>query len=348
MISINSLPSIDRIILLVAGCIIIVAGLRMAAWFIGPLLLSVFVAIVFSVLARWLMKKGLSTGVSNMIAFIAFLLCLALAAGLIILSVYPLLSQIPSIEQGIDKQLNLVEVAISKAGFGSVDISSANELIGSSVDLSKINFQGIIEGLSALLIVIFTSLLLLLEAGGFSGKLRAVLTPHPDILERVGVFSQILIDYVIIRTEVNLFTGIAFGLSLLLLGVQGALLWGLILFVLSYVPYVGLILALIAPTIIAFVQISPFAALLVVVAACIINLVAENFLFPQFAGRSMNLSPAVIFISILFWGFMFGGSGSLIAVPLTVLLKMVLEHFDETRWLAMLMGPSISQRLEEK
>jgi predicted PurR-regulated permease PerM len=114
------------------------------------------------------------------------------------------------------------------------------------------------------------------------------------------------------------------------------------------VPYIGFILALIAPAIIAFVQISPLAALLVVIVACIINLFAENFLFPQFAGRGMNLSPAIIFISILFWGFMFGASGTLIAVPLTVLLKMVLEYFQETRGLASLMGPAVEDENREK
>jgi predicted PurR-regulated permease PerM len=339
--SITNLPPIDRLILLVSGSIIVLAGIKMAAWFIGPLLLSIFIAIIFSVLARWLMTKGLSSGLANMVAFTTFLLCIVLLIVLILISLYPIIEQIPNFQQSLEKQIGILEIAANNAGIGSLRFMPTNDLAGSSVDFSKINFQGIIEGISALLIVVFTTLLLLLEAGGFSQKFKTVLAPNPEFLSKMEIFSEILIEYVIIRTKVNLFTGMSFGVALLVFGVEGALLWGMILFILSYVPYIGFILAVVPPVIIAFVQLSPMAALLIIIVAGLINLFAENFLFPQFAGRGMNLSPAIIFISILFWTFMFGTSGALIAVPLTVLVKMVLENFTETRSLAMLMGPAI-------
>jgi predicted PurR-regulated permease PerM len=347
MISLTDLPSIERIVLVSAGCVVILAGIKMAAWFIGPLLLSTFIAIIFSVLANWLMKKGFSPGIANMIAFSSFILCMVVFAALVILSLSPLVDQYPEIYKGIEKNVQILQVAANNAGVNSLHFVPSEEPLGGSFDISRLNIPGIFEGVSALLIVIFTTLLLLLEASGFSHKFRRVLLAHPEFLGKMEIFSEILIEYVVIRTKVNLFTGLTFGGSLLFFGIEGALLWGLILFVLSYVPYIGFILAVVPPVLLAFIQISPETALFIVIVACLINLFAENFLFPQFAGRGMNLSPAVIFISILFWGFMFGASGALIAVPLTVLLKMIIENFPETRWLSMLMGPDITIHHEE-
>jgi predicted PurR-regulated permease PerM len=338
MISMRNLPPIDRIVLLGAGSIIIFAGIKMAAGFIGPLLLSIFIAIIFSLFARWLMKKGFSSRAANYIAFSSFLLCMVLFIALIFLSLYPLVEQLPVIQKYITTHISLLEIAARNAGMGSLKLLPSGDSLGSSFDISQLNYSGIIDNTSALLIVIFTTLLLLLEAGGFSHKFRQVFEPYPELLGKMEIFSENLIEYIIIRTKVNLFTGIGFGVSLFFFGVKGAILWGVILFVLSYVPYIGFILAVIPPVLLALVQINPLTALLIMLVACFINLIAENFLFPQFAGRGMNLSPAVIFISILFWGFMFGASGALIAVPLTVLLKMALEYFPETRWLAGLMG----------
>ena len=88
----------------------------------------------------------------------------------------------------------------------------------------------------------------------------------------------------------------------------------------------------------ALIEINPYAALLVVIVASIVNLFSENVLFPELAGRGMELSPAIVFISMIFWGYFLGGAGVVVAVPLTVLLKMILESYPETRSLAMIIG----------
>lgn len=134
-------------------------------------------------------------------------------------------------------------------------------------------------------------------------------------------FGSIVIEYVIIRTKVNLVTGVGFGIALALLGVQDPLLWGILMFILNFVPYVGFIIAIIPPTILALMEISPMTALLVVIIASLVNLFSENILFPELAGRGLELSPAIVFISMIFWGYFLGGSGVIIAVPLTVPVK---------------------------
>jgi AI-2 transport protein TqsA len=336
MVSFNQSPQIDRIILLTAGCFIILAGVKMSSGFIGPLLMSVFAAIIFSMVSQWLQKKGINPRLSSYLAFFIFVACLIGVMVLVIYCVTPLISHIPKIEDSISFNMNSLQLSLSKMGIDLSTIIPASQFSGSLSAFSPEMITSVIGQISALFIVLFTTLFLLLEATIFSRKISYMLGPHKqELADQITEFGSIVIEYVLIRTKVNLVTGAGFGIALLLMGVQDPWVWGILMFVLNFVPYVGFIVAIIPPTLLALVEIDPLAAILVVIIASLINLFAENMLFPELAGRSMELSPAIVFISMIFWGYFLGGSGVIVAVPLTVLLKMVLESFPETRGFAM-------------
>ena len=347
MVFFEQYPQIDRFILLTACCFIILAGLKMTSGFIGPLLMSVFAAIIFSMVSQWLQKKGLNPMVSSYLAFFIFLACLIGVLCMMLYSVTPLINQIPKIEAGISSNMNLLEVSFAQMGIDLSTIIPASQFSGSLSSFSPEMITSVIGQVSALFIVLFTTLFLLLEATVFSRKISYVLGPHQqDIAGRITEFGSIVIEYVIIRTKVNLVTGVGFGIALFLMGVQDPWLWGILMFVLNFVPYVGFIIAILPPTILALVEINPLTAVLVVVIASLINLFSENMLFPQLAGRGMDLSPAIVFISMIFWGYFLGGSGVIVAVPLTVLVKMILESFPETKGFAMLLGIGYGDRID--
>lgn len=339
MVSFEQLPQVDRIILLSAGCFIILAGLKMTGGFIGPMLLSVFAAIIFSMVSQWLQQRGVKPTLASYLAFFTFLACLAGAFLMVILSVSPLIDHMPTIEKGISS--NMLILQSSLANFG-VDISTlipASQLSGSLSSFSPEMITSVIGQVSTLFIVLFTTLFLLLEATIFSQKINSILGSYrQELADRMTEFGSVVIEYVIIRTKVNLVTGAGFALVLFIMGVQDPWLWGLLMFVLNFVPYVGFIIAVIPPTILALVDINPGAAILVVILASLVNLFSENILFPELAGRGMELSPAIVFISMIFWGYFLGGSGVIVAVPLTVLLKMFLESYPETREFASFFG----------
>lgn len=333
--SFDQLPQIDRLILLTAGCFIILAGLKMASGFIGPLLLAVFAAIIFSMVSQWLQKRGIKPTFANYLAFFIFVACLIGVVAMVLYSVTPLISHIPKIEESISTNMNSVQSVLSKMGIDLSTIIPASQFSGSLSTVSPEMITSVIGQISALFIVLFTTLFLLLEATIFSHKISSVLGSYKqEIADKIAEFGDIVFEYVIVRTKVNLVTGAGFGIVLFLMGVQDPWLWGFLMFILNFVPYVGFIIAVIPPALLALVEIDPLAAILVVVIASLINLFAENMLFPELAGRSMALSPAIVFISMIFWGYFLGGSGVIVAVPLTVLLKMVLESFPETRGFA--------------
>ncbi len=184
---------------------------------------------------------------------------------------------------------------------------------------------------------------LLLEASRFSTGIERRLGADSPLIGRFRQSSRILIDYIVVRTKVNLITGIGVGGFLYALGVDFALLWGLLTFVLSYIPYLGLALAALPAVILAWLELGPLAVLIILVGITIINFIAENVFFPQIASEGLDLSPFIVLASVIFWGFILGAAGVFLAVPLTLAVKMLLENWQETRWLAVLMSSSDRQ-----
>jgi AI-2 transport protein TqsA len=223
-----------------------------------------------------------------------------------------------------------------------------NKIGNSAMNFSIEFIKMIAEQISNLGVVIFSTLFLILEANGFSRKLKKIIgSRNEQMLENVQEFTHIIIEYIIIRTKVNLTIGVSFSIVLYLLGVEGAVFWGFLMFVFGYIPYVGFIIAVIPPTFIAWIDNGPLTAVLVLLGAIIINSFAENILFPQLAGKGLNLSPAVIFIALLFWGFLLGGSGIILGVPLTVLVYSLLKSSESTKWAADLMSSDIDDEEPE-
>lgn len=344
MVSFEEFPPIDRIILLSAGCFIILAGLKMSGGFIGPLLMSVFAAIIFSMVSQWLQSKGVKPRLASYLAFFIFLFCLIGVFVMVVLSVTPLIHYIPAIEQGFSSNMDSLQGSLSNMGINLSTLIPVSQVSGSLSSVSPDMITSVVGQVSTLFIVLFTTLFLLLEATIFSRKINCILGSYrQELADKITEFGSIVIEYVIIRTKVNLVTGVGFGIVLFIIGVPDPWLWGLLMFVLNFVPYVGFIVAVIPPAILAVVEINPFAAVLVILLASVVNLFSENVLFPELAGRGMELSPAVVFISMIFWGYFLGGSGVIVAVPLTVLVKMVLESYPETREFAMFFGTGFDE-----
>jgi predicted PurR-regulated permease PerM len=201
--------------------------------------------------------------------------------------------------------------------------------------------MGISNVIGISVIILVTTLFLIFEAKGFSSKLQQIIEEYrPDDLNRFTTLAQKNVDYLIIRTEVNLAMGVGVAIILALIGVKYAIFWGFLAFLLGFVPYIGFWLAVIPPMLIAWFDLGPVYAILVLIGSVLVNLIAEYAMFPHLAGRGLALSAAIVFISLLFWGWILGGIGVLIAVPLTLFVQLICELFEETRWVSVLLGPS--------
>jgi predicted PurR-regulated permease PerM len=193
--------------------------------------------------------------------------------------------------------------------------------------------SGIAGFLSNLFLILMIVLFLLAEGPALMDRLRASTgTDHPQV-ERLAFVGQGVVRQFGLRAIVNLVTAIGITVLLLVLGVDFALMWGILAFFLSFVPYVGLVLAVAPAVLLALAEFGLGRALLVISGVTIINILAENVLSPMMS-RELSISPTVVFLSFIFWAWLLGGPGAFLALPITLFVAVMLDTFPETRWLA--------------
>ena len=326
-----------RTLILIAAVVVVLAGMRAASPILGPLLFSVFLAVIFGMLLHWFMKRGYSRWVSLVLTLAVFIAIIAVFTVVIAGSFLRILADLPMYREELEQSLEMAGPLLSEWGIGSGEAASLSvfvrdsslSLVGSLLDLAIAAF-----------IIVLTTLFLLWEATGFSSKIRQIIGEYrPGDMERFTGLATKNVDYLIIRTWVNLAMGVGTAVILWLIGVDYAIFWGFLAFLLGFVPYIGFWLAIIPPMLFAWVELGPVAALLVLAGEALVNVLAEYILFPHMAGRGLDLSPAVVFISLIFWGWILGAFGVLLAVPLTLTGRMIAELFDGSRWIGVLLGP---------
>jgi AI-2 transport protein TqsA len=179
-----------------------------------------------------------------------------------------------------------------------------------------------------------TMIFAILEIPIFRAKLAENLGADSQLLARGTQLGQSIVRYFGLRAVVNLITGIGVSLFLFLLGIDYALLWGVLTFFLSYIPYIGIFVATIPSVLLAWTEFGPGRAILVILGVTVANVLAENIVAPKLIGKGLSISPLVVFLSFFFWSWILGPLGMFLSMPLTVIVLMVLDSFDETRWLA--------------
>src|SRR5215203_5204202 len=195
----------------------------------------------------------------------------------------------------------------------------------------------ILSFLGDLFLILVLVLFFLAEGPAMMRRLQAsVEGEHPRIAQLFAVGKGVTRQFAL-RAVVNLATGTGVTLLLLVVGVPYPLLWGVLTFFLSYVPYIGLTVAMIPPTLLALAESGLGWAIVVIAGVVVINVLAENALSPFLMGRGLNLSPTVVFFSFIFWVFLLGAPGAFLAMPLTLFIVVMLNTYPEASWLASLM-----------
>lgn len=197
--------------------------------------------------------------------------------------------------------------------------------------------------LSQAVLILITTIFLLIEATSLPNKLEAISDDAPARLEKLQRIAQEVNQYMAIKTSTSLLTGAVVALVLWLLEVDFALLWGMTAFLLNFVPNIGSFIAAVPAVLLTLLQHNWQTAALVVGLYVAVNMFVGYYLEPKWMGRGLGLSTLVVFISLVFWGWVLGPVGMVISVPLTMAAKIALEGSPETRWLAILMGPGVRE-----
>lgn len=330
----KSLSPPARIAIVGAAVVIVLAGVRAATPILGPFLVAVFFAMITAPVMGWLTHRGMPSVIAAGTVVAGLIGTLAGAILFLGAALTQFLLSLPRYRTALEAQAAaLAEYGIDLGGIRIWDYidqgTVVQQVAGLARQVGSITFD-------AFLVFIAIGFLLL-EAPRVAEGLKRRWGAESPLYRHFSQSGRLLVEYVVVRTKVNLVTGIGTGLFLYVLGVEFAALWGFVAFVLSYVPYIGLAAAAIPPTLLALVGIGPAGAVAVIVAIALIDAAAENLVLPRMAGRELNLSPFVILFSVVFWGLVLGAVGVFLAIPLTIAVKLFLESWEETRWIGELM-----------
>jgi len=208
---------------------------------------------------------------------------------------------------------------------------------GAAMSLTASILSGLGGALSSGLLILLMVVFMLLEATIFKYKVRNIFGSKSDGASQVASFSDTVNRYMLIKTGTSLATGIIATIWLMILGVDYPLLWGFLTFLFNYVPTVGSIIAAVPPALLALIQLGVFSSFLTVAGYFVINISIGSILEPRLLGHGLGLSTLVVFVSLLFWGWVFGPVGLVLSVPLTMTIKIALSNSESGKWISTLM-----------
>ncbi len=338
-----SKPAGLPILVTLAAFVIVVAGVRAAEAIVVPFLLSVFIAVISAPALLWLENRRLPRWLAMIFvlgAIVAVAVLLSILAGS---SIRDFSQDLPQYQ----RQLSGLLVRISDwAGQHGVDLS-ASTLIGyldpgAAMQLVADMLNGLGSVFGNIFLILLTVVFILFEASSVPRKLRAGLSKADESLGAFAVVARNVNRYLAIKTATSIATAVIVTIALAVIGVDYPLLWGIVAFLFNYIPNIGSIIAAVPAILLALVQLGVGEALATTIVYVVVNVLIGGVLEPRMMGRQVGLSTLVVFLSLVFWGWVLGPVGMFLSVPLTMTVKIALESDSRTRWLAILLGNDIA------
>ncbi len=323
-----------------AAVIVVTFGLQMAKALLVPFLIAAFLALITVRPMLWLQGKRVPSVIAALLIVIGIMLVIGTVGMIVGTSIAEFTAALPTYQERLDV---IVEGVIRFIGekFKTEDaFQSLGDMIdpGWAMGLAATILNGLTDVLTNTFLIIFTMIFILLEASTVQTKVEAAFGRSTQSLERPRMFLANLGRYLGIKTIVSIATGLTAGIVTWIIGLDFPLLWGMLAFLLNYVPTIGSIIAAVPAVLLALVQLGAGGATATAIGFVVINVLYGNLIEPRLMGYGVGISPLVVFIGLVFWGFVFGPVGMLLSVPLTMTLKLALESDERTRWIAILIG----------
>lgn len=339
----NSTFQFTLFLVALACVFIIIFGIQSSAYIINSVFLAAIIALAVFPLPRKLIQRGMNPKLAFILTLI---LILAVLVGLFMLVYTSLDSVAADLSAAEGGETTTQDSASDPTSLMTqiqefVNIDNLNQMLGSIVSATG---QIVAQFFAVMMIFIF--MLSALIVTPISNQMRGTL--EGPTAARIKKLTEDVQQYISITTLINLLVGIGNAIFLLILDVPFAILWGLFSWFTGYIPAVGFWLAMIPPVLIAWVTMDLPTAAIVFAGYVVINGSVENFVKPRVMGQGLNLSPLVVFVSLFFWAWLLGAVGAILAVPLTMLILSVLDSFEATRWVVVLMRSSSSSEEHEK
>ena len=335
-----------RVLITGACLVVVVAGLRSAGPILVPVLLSAYLAVLASAPIRWLMARKVPSWAALPVVLVGVVVCFLLGGVLLGSSIKTFSAKLPEYEARIEVLMSGGLAWLDGQGW-ALDLSTESLLgyldAGRLADLAGTLVTSVGNVLSDTAFVLLTTIFILAEAAGLPRKLQVAFGADAKLDRFAGVVGD-LQNYLAIKTRISVTSGVLSGLLCWFVGVDYPLLWGMLAFLLNYVPTLGSVIALTPPTLLAFLLLGWERGVILLAGYVTIEMVMGNVIEPRIMGKHLGLSSLVVFLSLLFWGWIWGPIGMFLSVPLTMVVKILLEHSDDLKWIAVLLGSGAEVR----
>jgi predicted PurR-regulated permease PerM len=326
-----------RVMLVLAATVVVLVGIRLRAPILNPIFFAVVLTLLFSPIYSWLKRRGLPSPLALVIMLVVIAAIFVALFFILGVSISKFSGRVGFYTSQLNSQLVDLDALLERLQFSNVDLRDVIKPSALTDALGTI-LSGIAGFLSDLFLILVIMLFLLAEGPAMMDRLRAGASGDNPQVERLTTIGRSVVRQFGLRAIVNLVTGAGVTVLLFLLGVDFPLLWGILTFFLSFVPYIGLVLAVTPAVGLALAEFGVSRAALVIAGVIVINILAENILSPMMMGRGLNISPTIVFLSFVFWAWLLGGPGAFLALPITLFVAVMFDTFPETRWLASLIG----------
>jgi len=329
-----------RTAIVALGVIAVLFAVRAAAGILAPFLLAIVIAVLVQSTVAWLRGRGLPTWAALMVVGGTLAVVLVGFGLLVDVTLESLASDLPRLRQALETQVKAIEAGLASLGFPQgqtgTQLQQAADVSGTFATSIVAEMGSFVSGA---LLVAFYVIFLLLESTVLPAKLDAAFGAASTVGDRLGRILASLQSYLVVQTMLSALVGVLVTVTLWLIGVDYALLWGVLAFLLNYVPNFGPILAAVPAVVMAFIQFGPSPQVLFTILAYVaIFIIVGSLLYPRVMGSRVGLSPLVVLVAMILWGWLLGPVGLILSVPLVASVKIVADAYPPARWLAILLG----------
>lgn len=325
--------------------VIIFAGIRFAADIIVPFILALFIAVVLNPLVRCMVRLRVPRVLAISLLITIIILLMVLLMAYLGASLNELARTLPQYRSYLLTPLQQVEPWLQRAGI-EVSVDEVIKLIDPNAAVSLVTslLTQLSSAMTSIFLLLLTVVFMLLEAPQLPTKLQHIMIRPVEGMGAIQRALDSVSHYLVLKTAISIVTGLVIWGMLSLLDVRFAFVWGLLAFALNYIPNIGSVLAAIPPIAQVLALSGVYDALVVLAGYLLVNLVFGNILDPRLMGRGLGLSTLVVFLSLIFWGWLLGPVGMLLSVPLTIIVKIGLEQTAGGQSIAFLLSDTNRQR----
>ncbi len=304
---------------IIAYLVIIAAGMKAAAPIINTILLALLLAISIMPVVIWLMKKGVPKVITLLIIISAIIILTLLTGSILSVAVVGIADKLPQYEVQLSVLTTDIIQTFSKFGLNLSDTFSMQGFDPKQImGFATAFLSGIISTFSDFTIVFLLIVFLLIDITDLRYRIHRGEREISDGMQKMSELAGEIRKYISISAFTGFLTAAGNLILLVILGVDFAFLWAFLSFLFSFIPNIGFILSLIAPAFLALVELGLTQAIIIIVGFIVINAIVENIIKPKYMGDELNLSLFAIFISLIFWTWILGGMGAILAIPLTI------------------------------